>query len=277
MSQGDAEQAYAAALEEIERVRAAGETDISFNSDTFRALDRIPEQLLVVEALTDLDLSGTSISGVSLLSGTINGVQNVSALPAINLVKPFLHLKALYLNGTAVNDLTPLSALVGLHTLSLDQSAASDISAIANLANLKNLSLRNSRVRDLRPIGALEKLGTDDRLLFGGLRYDETPATQADAGLARLSEIADDRVRTRQTLAYLNSLPPWPEPYLPAARPDGRPPRPIGGEPEPPQQISAPLRVKDDGERWSEDILGEKQDQPDRDNAREGWDALREV
>jgi len=45
-----------------------------------------------------------------------------------------------------------------------------------------------------------------------------------------LSKIENDSERTRKTLAYLRSLPPWPEPYTPAATPDGSTPKPIGGD-----------------------------------------------
>jgi internalin A len=42
-----------------------------------------------------------------------------------------------------------------------------------------------------------------------------------------------------ETLAYLRSLPPWPEPYTPAATPDGSPPQPIGAIPVAPEQDAA--------------------------------------
>ncbi|ETD87512.1 hypothetical protein U716_00710 [Rhodobacter capsulatus B6] len=62
----------------------------------------------------------------------------------------------------------------------------------------------------------------------GGVEFSDCEATRRDAELTRLSDIDDDTIRTRETLAYLNTLPPWPEPYLPKARPDGKPPEWIG-------------------------------------------------
>ena len=70
-------------------------------------------------------------------------------------------------------------------------------------------------------------LGTDG---FPGLNFSNTSATARDARLAELAEIKSHADRARKTLAYLRSLPPWPEPYTPGATPDGSPPKPIGGE-----------------------------------------------
>ena len=57
MAKNDAEAAYAAALEEIERVRAAGETEISFDAERFHALERIPDSLADIDGLVQLDLN----------------------------------------------------------------------------------------------------------------------------------------------------------------------------------------------------------------------------
>ena len=58
---------------------------------------------------------------------------------------------------------------------------------------------------DLRPIRGLAKLGTNRP---PGLGFRDTPATRADGTLARLAGIEDTEDRARETLAYLNSLPP---------------------------------------------------------------------
>lgn len=70
-----------------------------------------------------------------------------------------------------------------------------------------------------------------DRLV--GLVFRDTPATAQDPELHRLSLIDNDDQRTRDTLAYLKTLPPWPEPlpwleaaatpWLPAVTTDTRP------------------------------------------------------
>jgi hypothetical protein len=95
------------------------------------------------------------------------------------------------------------------------------------MTGLQILTFEHTKVLDLRPISGLDKLGADVPI---GLTFQSTLATARDAKLAELAEIEDDADRTRQTLAYLRSLPPWPEPYTPAATPDGSPPKPIGGD-----------------------------------------------
>jgi hypothetical protein len=100
---------------------------------------------------------------------------------------------------------------------------------LAGLAGLRGLELDGCQVADLRPIRGLAKLGTNHP---PGLSFHDTPATRADGTLARLAGIEDTEARARVTLAYLNTLPPWPDPYTPSERPDGEPPQPIGqGEP----------------------------------------------
>jgi hypothetical protein len=52
-----------------------------------------------------------------------------------------------------------------------------------------------------------------------GLSFENIPATRRDLRLAQLARIADHQDRARETLAYLATLPPWPEP-LEAVRTD---------------------------------------------------------
>jgi len=81
-----------------------------------------------------------------------------------------------------------------------------------------------------------------------GVNFKNTPATARDGRLAELAEIENDEERARETLAYLRSLPPWPEPYTPAYTPDGSPPQPIGEPPEAPDADAQPrlLLTNDD-------------------------------
>ncbi|MDP3340001.1 hypothetical protein [Frigidibacter sp.] len=118
----------------------------------------------------------------------------------------------------------------------LSQTTVSNVGPVTEFAALSDLTLFGSMVDDLRPICRLEKLGS---VGSPGLNFFDTPATQLDSELARLAEIDDEKDRARQTLAYLNTLPPWPEPYTPKARPDGLPPGPIGALPVPPEQDAA--------------------------------------
>ncbi|TAG28433.1 MAG: hypothetical protein EAZ40_03530, partial [Rhodobacterales bacterium] len=132
-----------------------------------------------------------------------------------------------------------------LQSLWLTQTAVADLAPLANLTRLSDLVLDGSRASDLRPLRNLARLAEKPLNALAqrsGLSFQNTPATANDTELARLAEIEDTETRARETLAYLNTLPPWPEPYTPKARPDGRPPQQIGeAEPEIPASRPAPL------------------------------------
>ena len=210
-----ADKAYAAALEEIERVKRAGETQLRLSESRFHALSRIPPEVAGIAGLTRLWLTETQVSDFTPLAG-LKG------------------LKSLWLSQTQITDLTPLAGLTGLTRLYLSRTQITDLTPIAGLTGLTGLWLDQTQVSDLRPIRALPFNGKDSRL---GLRFRSTPATQSDAELARLAAIKDTTQRINETLAYLKTLPPWPKPYTPAARPDGTPPQPIGEAPIPPRDI----------------------------------------
>jgi Leucine-rich repeat (LRR) protein len=173
--------------------------------------------LAALTALRILGLSQTAVSDLAPLA----------ALTA---------LRTLILDQTAVSDLASLATLTALQRLTLDRTAVSDLASLAGLTDLKHLALNGCQVADLRPIRGCAKLGTNGP---PGLRFPDTPATKVDGTLARLAGIEDAKDRSRETLAYLNTLPPWPEPYTPSERQDGEPPQPIGKTPEAPKQDPA--------------------------------------
>jgi len=86
----------------------------------------------------------------------------------------------------------------------------------------------------LRPVAAMVGLVAGAP---GAFYYNNTPATRRDGALMRLSQIEDRHERARQTFAYLNTLPLWPEPYTPETSGGGSPPAPIGAIPEPPAPL----------------------------------------
>ncbi|WP_051394445.1 leucine-rich repeat domain-containing protein [Rhodobacter capsulatus] len=299
----EAEKAYRAALEEIERVKREGGTELWLSEDAFRALDRIPTEVAGLTGLQRLNLNRTAVSDLTPLAGLAalrvlsldqTATRDLSPLAGLTALESLLldqtdirnltplagltALSELVLYGTAVSDLSPLAGLTALKSLWLDQTEVSDLSPLAGLTALEILALGQTRVRDLTPLAgmtalkslvldltqlsdltplagltSLETLGLDSSAvadlrpirglfklgthLVGGLHFTNTPATCADAELAQLAEIEDGKTRTRETLAYLNTLPPWPEPYLPKARPDGKPPEWIGAAPPAPPAI----------------------------------------
>lgn len=207
---------------------------LAFNGTGVRDL----APLAAMKALWHLSLFRTGVSDVSPLAGltelwTLDLDQTrVSDLsPLVGLTQ----LKNLYLRDTEISDLSPLVGLTQLKNLWFDQTKVSDLSPLAGLTELESLWLNRTGVIDLRPIRTAASLVKGDT----GLVFHDIPATRADAELLRLSQIKDHKKRTRETLAYLESLPPWPEPYKPKARGDGGPPQPIGRVPEPPEQDSA--------------------------------------
>jgi Leucine-rich repeat (LRR) protein len=200
--------------------------------------------LAALTALETLTLSQTAVSDLAPLA-TLTALQTLTLEEtAVSDLAPLAALTALqelYLDETAVSDLAPLAGLTALQRLDLTQTAVSDIAPLAGLAKLTDLVLDEGQVADLRPIRGLAALGTNRE---PGLGFRDTPATRADGTLARLAGIEDPEDRARETLAYLNTLPPWPEPYTPSERPDGEPPQPIG-QAEPLLTVEALIQAQD--------------------------------
>jgi Leucine Rich Repeat (LRR) protein len=130
-------------------------------------------------------------------------------------------LQWLNLDNTQVADLAPLAGLGGLQTLYLNNTQVADLAPLAELGGLQMLTLDNTQVADLRPICDLPFPESKNDPFFG-LHFKNTPAAASSPELTRLSEIEDSKTRTRETLAYLKTLPPWPEP-LPWETKGGQP------------------------------------------------------
>lgn len=230
----EAEKAYQAALEEVERVKREGGTELWFDKEQFRALDMIPPEVGNVSGLRLINLIQTSVTDLrplALASSLRTLWLNQTAVTNLEPLTGLAELRGLFLASTLVSDLKPLSTLRSLEVLWLDMAPVTDISPLASLQSLITLRLNGSAVEDLRPIRSLRKLGISG---FDALDFSNCAATQRDAEISRLCHIDHETIRTRETLAYLNTLPPWPEPYLPKARPDGKPPEWIGKLPDPP-------------------------------------------
>ena len=168
--------------------------------------------LSALDGLLTLDLSNTPISDIAPLAAlkwltkldlSDTAVSDTAALGALT------ELEGLYLSRTQVSDIAPLVKLKGLEKLWLSNTPVMDTSIFATLKALNGLDLRNTQVIDLRPIATLS---LDTEGLLNGLWFTGTPATEKDPELARLAAITNTHDRTAQTLAYLRTLPPWPEP-----------------------------------------------------------------
>jgi hypothetical protein len=164
-----------------------------------------------LSALRSLWLNRTQVADLApiadlsaLQSLWLNGTQVANLTPLAGLTA----LQTLNLDDTQVADLAPLAGLTALEWLTLDDTQVADITPLAGLTVLRSLWLNNTQVTDLRRLRDMTELGKGDR---AGLWFHDTPALR-DPELARLSEIEDDYIRSRDTLAYLQTLPPWPAP-----------------------------------------------------------------
>lgn len=118
-------------------------------------------------------------------------------------------LLALCLSQTEVSDLTPIAGMRALRRLEIENMPLTNLGPIAGLVELRSLYLEHTNVGDLRPILLLPKLGEGAET---GLDFAFTPFARATDETRRLTDIEDRQQRTRETLTFLKTLPPWPEP-----------------------------------------------------------------
>lgn len=228
-----AEDAYTAALAEIEKVRAEGGRSLTLTGERFRALDRIPPEVGRIRGLIALSMAGTQVTDLAplaslgeLLSLLLDNTRVTDITPLDGL----LQLEGLALNGTQVTELAPLAKhrslqviglngtkvtnlapLARLHTLfglGLAVTQVTDVVPLAGLRRLRTLVLNSTLVIDLRPIRAMREPKNGEDV---GLDFADTPFAIATPETRRLASIEDRAERTRETLAFLKTLPPWPK------------------------------------------------------------------
>lgn len=258
----DADTAYELAREKIAKAARTGALGLWLSGTEFNALDRLPPELSEMSQLREILLIGTKVNDIKPLAN-LKDLETLgldgTAVTDISPVRSLIRLGTLGIRNTAVIDFSPLANLKSARMLFLSGTRIADLSHLANLAELTDLEINDTPITDLRPIAWLDRLATDG---IWGLTFSETGATRRDAHLEELANsykeatlqdkipyavasamnslsltktvpvrpiIKQNRKRTRQTLDYLRSLPPWPEPYTPAATADGSPPQPIGG------------------------------------------------
>ncbi len=255
--------------------------DLSKVSDLSPISDLTGLEELSLNQTGVIDLSPIrGLTGLRILSLIETGVSDLSAIRSMtNLqylaitstdvgdlshIGKLTRLKSLSIDATRINDLSPIRNLTGLQHLSLNKTGVTDLSPIRSLTELRSLRLIETGVRDLRPIADLKKLGDGG---LGGLYYLLTPAVELDENLARLERMSVSSERAQETVLYLKTLPPWPEP-LPWLAPDPEPAIPQG-QPAPLQVI-----VQDGAVRaWTP---GDGLDDEGHSEARQGWAALRD-
>ena len=248
--------------------------------------------------LEELYLANTKVSDLAPLAGltdlttlNLDNTQVGDLTPLASLT----NLQTLWLTNTPITNLTPVAGLKKLRRLDLNITPITDLALLAGLANLVFLNLDDTNAIDLRPLTGLARLGhlsafqpnafqeNAFQIVRFSFSFKNTPATARDGHLAQLAKIEDDEERTRKTLEYLRSLPPWPEPYTPEYTPDGSPPQPIGGEAEAeadevlvPAPVRAPLEVEVVDGRLRSARPGDGLGADAHEHARQAWQALRD-
>ncbi|MCC5956027.1 MAG: hypothetical protein JJU07_07985 [Natronohydrobacter sp.] len=221
--------AYFAAINEIKMVKKRDGSKLDLGFSQFSALKIIPNEILEIPYIEELELDNTQISDLSPIR-LLDGLErlHINNVPVSDLspISELERLEIIDIEGTKVKNLEVIRKLINLRALNISDTHITDISPVSAAISLEHFVCENSAVQDLRPLISILKLGTDG---WPGLHFEGCRAAQRDQVLDRLSKIDDPHERTRQTLDYLRSLPPWPEPYTPAATADGSPPQPIGG------------------------------------------------
>ncbi|MFN6005067.1 MAG: leucine-rich repeat domain-containing protein [Paracoccaceae bacterium] len=168
--------------------------------------------LASLTALQSLSFEQTTVSDLAPLAGLtalrslwLNQTKVSDLVPLAKLIG----LLQLSVDKTGITDLTPLAGLTKLTQLSLRQTGVSDISPLSSLSDLRHLGLDSTKVEDLRPVSKLSKLGG---FSYTSLSYWNTPVAASDAQLSAMASSGYHKKRTRETLAYLATLPPWPQP-----------------------------------------------------------------
>lgn len=170
------------------------------------------EDIGVLSHLTNLEvlnLDRTKVSNVAPLSGLVKLQTLFLDCPPLADVSPLaglINLEQFSLEGTKVTDVSVIAGFSKLEFLYLQRTLVRDLTPLKDLEHLRYLNLSSTQVLDLRPIKGLRSL-IEGAKTFEGLFIGDTPATENDPDLYRLSEIEDNEERTREILNYLNTLP----------------------------------------------------------------------
>ncbi len=220
--------------EALRRIGKAGGPWIDLSHLPIDDLNPLIGALKRVEDLWALDLIGTHVTDLSPLTELPKLLELAlwrTPMQDLSSVAGLMNLRNLEIDNTKVSDLSPLKYLSELQSLTAILTNVSSIDALQSCKKIEYLALSGSNVSNLSPIKGLENLGhlavtgtqvadlrpvlslpRDRMSSLYRLDFDDTPATENDPTLAELAKIENDIERTEKTLAYLRTLPPWPEP-----------------------------------------------------------------
>ena len=201
----EAEQAYSAAEEAVEEAARTGADRLSFDTEAFSALDRLPAGIGQLGALRVLVLDRTQVSDLTPLAG-LTGLKMVRLIDSqVSDLKPLAGLTGLTvlsLINSQVSDLTPLTGLTGLTQLVINGTPVSNLSLLAELTGLTMLTLDGLQVSDLRPLARLTGLM---QLSLSGLQVSDVTPLAGLTGLKYLS-LSGRQVSDLRPLAGLTGL-----------------------------------------------------------------------
>ena len=156
-----------------------------------------------------LVLDATQVTDFAPLAGmtglrslSLNRTQFADLAPLAGMTR----LKWLFLGDTRVTNLALMAELTGIESLSLNAARVVDLGPLSGLTKITMLGLEGSEVFDLRPIRKLT--GLVENPYGAGLVFKDTPATRADAQIARIAEVEDPKQRARELFRYLEDWVP---------------------------------------------------------------------
>ena len=113
-------------------------------------------------ALTELKLSGNSISDISALAGltTLTTLKlDYNSITDISSLRGLTSLKTLYLaRDNSITDISPLENMTDLIKLTLGENFVKDISPVKNMTKLKELYLESNSISDISPLKNMTSL-----------------------------------------------------------------------------------------------------------------------
>jgi len=200
--------------------------------DKLPELVTLPEELVELDHVRLLDLSGTNITDFSLLA-------KMKSLRILRLkgcpIKDFSplwdmpELTSLDLSNTTFSNLAPVARMANLELLDISNTEVLSLEDISDLAKLQRIRITKTDIADLRPIMNLpfDKSGTLTGLSYRG----SVAASILEREFEKFSDayiVAKDQAKELKT--FLRSLPPYPEPLpwdVVPSRPDTPPTDPI--------------------------------------------------
>ena len=172
---------------------------------TGNQISNIPS-LLGMKQLTALGLGANQISDITpireltqltdLYIGNGNPINTEHLFSVLTQLK---RLRALYLYGMKISDITALAKLTQIRTLGLSLNQISDITPLAALTNLRRLELSNNQIINIMPINGLAQL----RQLF--LDHNQISDVKPFAELINLRELGliGNPIKDREPLLAL--------------------------------------------------------------------------